>query len=111
MATNENKVLVRRNFEEVINKKNLLASDDYLAPEFIDHLASPGTPPGPEAAKRGLSFLLAVCRFAWCWTGSVGSTPPTRPSERGETLWDRIQFLLSPIILAAGGFWLNQLLR
>ena len=111
MSTNENKVLVRRNFEEVINKNNLPASDDYLAPEFIDHSAPPGTPLGPEAAKRGLSFLLAVCRFGWCWTGSVGSTPPTLPSQRGKTLWDWIRFLLSPIILAAGGFWLNQFLK
>ena len=39
MATEDNKTLMRRFYEEVMNQKNLAAIDDFLAPTFVNHSA------------------------------------------------------------------------
>jgi hypothetical protein len=36
-----NKALVRRQFEELINRKNLAIIDSDMAPDFVDHEAAP----------------------------------------------------------------------
>lgn len=60
-----------------------------------------------------LVFTLAVSFFGWDWTGFTGATGPTvKPNEQyrpAKTLWDVLQLLIVPIILAIGGFWLNQI--
>ncbi|MGH2514144.1 MAG: hypothetical protein ACRDHP_00665, partial [Ktedonobacterales bacterium] len=47
----------------------------------------------------GLVFVLTIIggyMFNWGWTGF-----------RGNTLWDWLQLLVLPIVLASGGVWLN----
>lgn len=52
-----NVAVVRQVFEEVWNQGNLALLDELLDPEFIDHSAQPGTPPG----IRG--YRIAINRF------------------------------------------------
>jgi steroid delta-isomerase-like uncharacterized protein len=40
MSTEENKALMRRIYEEVFNQKNLVAIDDFIAPNFVNHSAA-----------------------------------------------------------------------
>jgi uncharacterized protein YjbI with pentapeptide repeats len=51
--------------------------------------------------------------FNWNWTG-LGpyiSPPHLKDSDfqRGKTLWDWLQLLIVPLVLAIGGFWLSQM--
>jgi predicted ester cyclase len=48
----ENKALVRRFTEEVYNRRNLDAADEFLAPDFIDYGALPGEDAGIEGYKQ-----------------------------------------------------------
>src|SRR5438105_1867989 len=41
--------------------------------------------------------------FHWGWTGFSGN------STSGKTLWDWLHLLIIPVVLALGGFWLNQI--
>jgi len=52
MSTEENKALVRRYFEEVVNQKRLERADQFVAPDYLDHAAVPGQGPGLEEAKQ-----------------------------------------------------------
>ncbi len=54
----ENKVLIRRFFEEVWNEKNLDAIDELIAAEQIDHSLPPGLPAGREGAKTFIGMYL-----------------------------------------------------
>src|SRR5947209_7770903 len=60
-----------------------------------------------------IAFALAVYMLGWDWTGFTGMTGPTvHPNEQyrpAKTLWDILQLLIVPVILAIGGFWLNQI--
>src|SRR5436305_7692273 len=60
-----------------------------------------------------IAFALAVYFFGWDWTGLTSATGPTlKPNEQyrpPKIFWDVLQLLIVPIILAVGGFWLNQL--
>lgn len=48
----ENKALARRFYEELVNAQNLDAAEQFVAPDFIEHLPMPpGTPPGLEGFK------------------------------------------------------------
>jgi predicted SnoaL-like aldol condensation-catalyzing enzyme len=51
MSTEENKVLVRRFFEEVFNQRRLDRADEFVAPDYLDHAAVPGQGPGLEGAR------------------------------------------------------------
>ena len=48
MSVEENKVRVRRLYEEVFNQQNLAAIDDYFALNVIDH----SLPPLVESGRR-----------------------------------------------------------
>ena len=48
----DNKALVRRYVEEVLNKRNLDLIDDLFAPTFIDHDSSMPEAKGPAGVKR-----------------------------------------------------------
>lgn len=58
----------------------------------------------PLFAIESMVFLVVVIviilgyRLRWSWTG-----------VSAKTLWDWLQLLFVPIILAIGGFWLNQI--
>src|SRR5437763_6861323 len=74
------------------------------------------------------AFTFAVYKFGWNWTGFNGgyskvtttmvtpgtttATPGTtvaREQQPAKTLWDVLQLLIVPLILAIGGFWLNRI--
>lgn len=59
MSAEQNKVLVRRGFEDGINKHNLNVFDDLLAPTYVNHnMPAPG--PGPEAFKQVLAMFVSA---------------------------------------------------
>jgi steroid delta-isomerase-like uncharacterized protein len=60
MSTEENKVRVRRMYEEVFNQKNLDAIDDYFAPTVIDHSLPPGVPGGIEGVKQTIGMFVSA---------------------------------------------------
>src|SRR5258708_9996370 len=49
-----------------------------------------------------LLVLLGGYKFNWDWTGFSGS------NKSGKTLWDWMQLLFIPVVLAAAGFWFND---
>ena len=66
MSAENNKALVRRYVEEVLNRKNLAVVDELFAPTFVDHDSSmpeAKVPAGdPEAAVlANLGALLPDC--------------------------------------------------
>lgn len=52
MSIEDNKALVRRYVEEVLNQKNLAVVDELLATTFVDHDSSMPEAKGPEGIKR-----------------------------------------------------------
>ena len=60
MSTEENKALMRRFYEEVLNQRNLAAIDDFVAPDFVNRSASQlGLPAGDlEHVKQFLSVVM-----------------------------------------------------
>src|SRR5436305_8364063 len=47
MLTDDNKALVQRFYEEVINQKNLSALDQFVAPNAVNHTVPSGLPQAP----------------------------------------------------------------
>jgi len=61
MSTGDNKALVSRFIEEVFNKKNLAAIDEFIAPNHIDHSAgAAGSPAGPEGSRQLIGMMLTA---------------------------------------------------
>ncbi len=56
-----NKALVRRQFEELINRKNLAIIDSDMATDFVDHEAPPHLPPGLAGVRAWISGLYETC--------------------------------------------------
>jgi predicted ester cyclase len=48
----KNKALVRWWWEEAWIKGNVAATDEFIAPNYVDHPSLPGLPPGPEGMKQ-----------------------------------------------------------
>jgi predicted ester cyclase len=48
MLTDDNKALVQRFFDEVINQKNLTALDQFVAPNAVNHTVPAGLPQAPN---------------------------------------------------------------
>ena len=59
-AATHNKQLVRASIERVWGQQRLDEVDRFLAPDFVDHGALPGTPPGPAGFADGVRRLLAA---------------------------------------------------
>jgi steroid delta-isomerase-like uncharacterized protein len=57
MSTEENKALIRRFYEEVFNKRNLDALDDFYAPDHVDHTLPPSLPTSPEGTKQAIATM------------------------------------------------------
>ena len=57
MPTEDNKVIVRRFYDEAINKKYLVAIDKFVDSNVIDHTDLPG---GIEGVKQLFSMTLTV---------------------------------------------------
>src|SRR5438067_10550601 len=63
MSTEENKALIRSFFDE-INKLNVAALDELVAPDYVDHNPPPfpGLAPGLQGGKQ--AFLMAQEAFS-----------------------------------------------
>ena len=59
MSIEQNKEIVRRLHEEVVNQKNLSALDDYVGAGVVWHGAPPGLAPGIEGYKQFFPMLYA----------------------------------------------------
>src|SRR5690348_10094754 len=60
MSTEVNKTSLRRFYDEVFNKKNKAAIDEYIAPDQVDHAAPPGTPGGLAGARQTITMYLTA---------------------------------------------------
>jgi hypothetical protein len=47
-------------------------------------------------------LVIGGYKFNWDWAGFNGN------SKSGKTLWDWLQLLFMPVVLAAAGFWFNH---
>src|ERR687897_851267 len=56
----KNKALVRWWWEEVWVKGNVAATDEFMAPDYVDHPNLPGLPSGPEGMKQALTYYRAA---------------------------------------------------
>jgi predicted SnoaL-like aldol condensation-catalyzing enzyme len=45
-------------FVRLANQRDFAAVDELLTPDYVDHDAPPGTPPGPDAPKAFVGALL-----------------------------------------------------
>jgi steroid delta-isomerase-like uncharacterized protein len=57
VSLEHNKMIVRRQFEELINNRNLAILDTDMAAGFVDHEAPPTQPPGPDGVKQWIKRL------------------------------------------------------
>jgi steroid delta-isomerase-like uncharacterized protein len=55
-AEENNKALVRRLFEEVWAKGNVAAVDDFMAADYVEHTAPPGSRPGRDTLKQRIAI-------------------------------------------------------
>ncbi|WIG61123.1 MAG: hypothetical protein OJF49_003871 [Ktedonobacterales bacterium] len=60
MSTEENKASIQRFCDEVFNRKNTAALDEFIAPDAVDHSAPPGAPGGIEGARQFADMLLTA---------------------------------------------------
>lgn len=56
----ENKVVSRRQLEEVWNKHNLDAIDEFYAPDFVNHNAPPGFPGDRDGLRALIGMYLSA---------------------------------------------------
>lgn len=57
MPADDNIVKVRRFMDEVFNKGNMKATDEFMAANIVEHNPFPGQGPGVEGFKQGVSAL------------------------------------------------------
>jgi steroid delta-isomerase-like uncharacterized protein len=60
MSTEENKAIVRRWFEEVINQHRVDRASELVTQDYVDHGALPGQAPGLEGAKQKWAMYIAA---------------------------------------------------
>jgi steroid delta-isomerase-like uncharacterized protein len=62
MSTEDNKIQLRRFFEQAWNHKDFSVVDEMTDPTYVDHTPGgpPGVPPGPEGFKQLMSAYLAA---------------------------------------------------
>ena len=60
MSVEQNKAVVRRLVEEVINKGNIGLFDELVASNLVDHALPPGFPPGAQGVKQFFGLLRAA---------------------------------------------------
>ena len=59
-SVEDNKAVVRRVFDEVVNQGRLDVIDEIYAPEVVDHDPLPGAPPGLEGIRYSIGGLRAA---------------------------------------------------
>jgi predicted ester cyclase len=52
MSAEQNKVVVRRWFDEFINKNNMALAEELIDPNYVNHFLPPDAGKGPEAEKQ-----------------------------------------------------------
>ena len=57
MSTDQNKAIIRKMFEDVMNNRNFSALNELIAPEFVNH-GMPVNKPGPDGFKEILTLFL-----------------------------------------------------
>jgi predicted ester cyclase len=62
MSTEQNKMLLRRFYEEVFNQGSYAVLDEIFAPNYINH--NPGNPPGVPNDREGLRQIVTLYRNA-----------------------------------------------
>jgi predicted ester cyclase len=60
MSVEHNKALVRRLYDEALNKGNLAVVDEIIATNYVRHGLAPGAPPGPESTKQVFAAMRAA---------------------------------------------------
>lgn len=60
MSTEVNKASARRFYDEVFNKKNKAAIDEFIASNQVDHAAPPATPGGLAGARQTITMYLTA---------------------------------------------------
>ena len=58
--TEANKAMMRRFYDEVVNKGNLDEIDARIAQDLIEHNPPPGVPSGPEGMKQSVAMFRAA---------------------------------------------------
>ena len=58
MSTEQNNALIRRFYEEVLNKKNTAVIDELLDPNQVNHSLPPGMPADLEGSKQFIGMFL-----------------------------------------------------
>ena len=56
----ENKAIIRRFIDEVINERNAAAADKFLADDYVDHGLPPELPPGREGFKQFMQMIFTA---------------------------------------------------
>jgi len=65
---------------------------------------------GAFALSAAVAFIAAAYRRGWRWTGlpaDPGDGSPAAPPRPAKTLWDWLQLLIIPLVLALAAFALN----
>jgi len=60
MSTEDNKAIVRRFYEEIVNQKKRAALDEVFDPNLVDHFTPPDTPGGLEGARQAFDMYLTA---------------------------------------------------
>ena len=61
------------------------------------------------AAIAAVAFITVAYRKRWRWTGFIGDELAAEPKDRRpKTLWNWLDLLLVPVVLAAAGAVLND---
>ena len=81
MSTEENKALVNRFMDEVLNKKNLAVTDEITVEDFVELDPLPGQGPGREGLKQILAVLFTAFPDQ-LWTLE-------EQAAEGEKVWSR----------------------
>ncbi len=110
----ENKALVRRFYEEVLNNGNFDVVDELSAADFVDHNPPPGVGAGLEGVKQAIGMYrsafpdlkieveeqvaegnLVVSRLSGSGThtGEFMGIPPTGRRTEGVTTFDMIRIV------------------
>jgi predicted ester cyclase len=61
MSADDNKLLVQRGFQELMNRGQLDVADELVSEDFLNHEAPPEAPRGPS----GLRFIVTMLRTAF----------------------------------------------
>jgi predicted ester cyclase len=61
----DNKAILRRFVDEVVNRRNLAAARDLVAEDVVDHTPIPAQAPGLAGLKQSLAALRVASPNAW----------------------------------------------